>query len=292
MISSLDVLVVPAIPLHGEPAVPLSEAVACSGLRGYELLREALPTARVVLVVTPAGALFTREGKDFAIPISHPPVAGAILDPRCSETEQRAQLSAAGAVGAMDEAAVRELANLIKAQEIWEMPFRSGPALLEALAGEAARRIGPTTRLAVSSPWCVLAGDARDAAQVALARFASGAEAVATCREVEPHPSVYRLVRNFEGRVATWRAYAYAGAFSYSIPHGGYIDSQEKPLFRRQDFPPLYELDYGLAAGTAAGLAILQSRMKEQPDVLVPSHDSILLMGLLDVARAEILQDS
>ncbi|WP_238550204.1 hypothetical protein [Desulfocurvibacter africanus] len=188
----------------------------------------------------------------------------------------------------MDEAAVWELASLIGAEEVWELPCGSGLALLEALAREAGRRMGSAARLAVSTPWCVLASHAH-AAELALERFASGVEAVATCREVEPHPSVYRLGRCLEGGGMAWRAYAYAGAFSYPSSSGGFIDPQGKPLFRRQDFPPLYELDYGLTLGTAAGLAALHSRMEEQPDILVPSHDSILLMGLLDIARAEAL---
>jgi hypothetical protein len=193
-------------------------------------------------------------------------------------------------VGSIGEAAVRELGALIGAQEVWEMPAGAGPSLLETLAREAGRRMGPNARLAVSSPWCVLTGDARDAAESALVHFGPGTEAIATCREVEPHPSVYRMVRGPEGTFVAWRAYAYAGAFSYSPRHGGFVDPQEKPLFRRQDFPPLYELDYGLTLGTVAGVAALHSRMEEQPDILVPSHDSILLMGLLDIARAEALE--
>lgn len=229
------------MPLHGEPAVPLAEAMACPGPRGYECVSAVWPAARVALAVTSAGA------------------------------------------------AVRELASRIEAHEIWELPEGSGPALLETLAREAGRRMGRAARLAVSSPWCVLAGDARDAAEIALARFASGSEAVATCREVEPHPSVYRLGRCLEDGDMAWRAYSYAGAFRYSPLHRGFIDPQERPLFRRQDFPPLHELDYGLVAGSAAGLAALHARMEEQPDILVPNHDSILLMGLLDVVRAEVL---
>ncbi|MFO7595960.1 MAG: hypothetical protein R6W92_06395 [Desulfocurvibacter africanus] len=280
---SPDVLVVPAVPLHGDPAVPLTEALACPGLRGYELLRKTWPTARVALAVRPNGAACARAGKGFACQ------TGAPLDLRCSVSDRLELAESSDAFGIMDEAAVWELASLIGAEEVWDLPGGSGLALLEALAREAGRRMGSAARLAVSSPWCVLAGHARAAAESALECFASGVEAVATCREVEPHPSVYRLGRCMEGGGMAWRAYAYAGAFSYPPSRGGFIDPQGKPLFRRQDFPPLYELDYGLAAGTAAGLAALHSRMEEQLDVLVPSHDSILLMGLLDIARAEAL---
>ncbi|EGJ48995.1 hypothetical protein [Desulfocurvibacter africanus] len=290
---SPNVLVVPAVPLHGDPAVPLAEALACPGLRGYELLRIAWPTARVALAVRPIGAACARAGKSFAcqsgslLPRPHPRGARPPLAPRCSGSDRLELAESSDVVGIMDEAAVWELASLIGAEEVWELPGGSGLALLEALAREAGRRMGWAARLAVSSPWCVLAGHARAAAESALERFASGVEALATCREVEPHPSVYRLGRCLEGGGMAWRAYAYAGAFSYPSSRGGFIDPQGKPLFRRQDFPPLYELDYGLTLGTVAGLAALHSRMEEQPGILVPNHDSILLMGLLDIARAE-----
>ncbi len=160
------------------------------------------------------------------------------------------------------------------------------------------RRLGPmlhqvhqkhdlsTSTMAIRSPFCIF-GDTRELAD-AMHRFARdpAQPVLATCQPASPEPWKLLILQGEKSKVAK---IGYQGAWTYDRQTGHFFDADQRQIYRRQDFKPVYELNYGLIIGRWEQLARFAAAFADVEVAPFVCKRTIMLRTGLDNYRVRLM---
>ncbi len=149
------------------------------------------------------------------------------------------------------------------------------------------------TLIVITSPYCFFSNEKEFDDILKTAQSGVEILPLVTCQHVELHPVLLRE-GVFDNERKFYQKYPinFKNFWIYDDKYFCTVSAKDgKQLYRRQDYPDVYELNYGLIVGELNQIINLQTILEKESDHIYFCKNTIMLCNSIDLIHAEVLRE-